>query len=34
MIKVHPGLSMWRAILGENIAKAGSDLKLDSVFID
>jgi hypothetical protein len=34
MIKVHPGLSMWRSILGENIAKAGSELKLDSVFID
>ena len=34
MIKVHPGLSMWRSILGENIAKAGTDLKLDSVFID
>ncbi len=34
MIKVHPGLSMWRTILGENIAKAGNDLKLDSVFID
>lgn len=34
MIKVHPGLSMWRSILGENIAKAGKDLQLDSVFID
>jgi hypothetical protein len=34
MIKVHPGLSMWRSILGENIGKAGSDLNLDTVFID
>jgi hypothetical protein len=34
MIKVHPGLSMWRSILGENILKAGNDLDLDSVFID
>jgi hypothetical protein len=34
MIKVHPGLSMWRSILGENIAKAGTDLNLDAVFID
>ncbi len=34
MIKVHPGLSMWRSILGENIAKPVIDMKLDSVFID
>ena len=34
MIKVHPGLSMWRSILGENIQKAGLDLDLDTVFID
>jgi hypothetical protein len=34
MIKVHPGLSMWRSILGENIGKAGTDLNLDTVFID
>lgn len=34
MIKVHPGLSMWRSILGENIQKASNDLSLDSVFID
>jgi|WetSurMetagenome_2_1015567.scaffolds.fasta_scaffold01413_2 hypothetical protein len=34
MIKVHPGLSMWRSILGENINKAGKDLDLDCVFID
>jgi hypothetical protein len=34
MVKVHPGLSMWRSILGENINKAASDLNLDCVFID
>jgi len=34
MVKVHPGLSMWRSILGEDILKATQDLKLDSVFID
>ena len=34
MIKVHPGLSIWRSILGENIGKAGNDLGLDTVFID
>jgi hypothetical protein len=34
MIKVHPGLSMWRNILGENILKAKHELDLDSIFID
>ena len=34
MIKVHPGLSMWRSILGENIGKACTDLNNDTVFID
>jgi hypothetical protein len=34
MVKIHPGLSMWRSILGENIHKASSDLDLDCVFID
>ncbi len=34
MIKVHPGLSLWRSILGENILKASQDLELDCVFID
>lgn len=34
MVKVHPGLSMWRSILGENILKAARELKLDTVFID
>jgi hypothetical protein len=34
MVKIHPGLSMWRSILGENIHKATNDLDLDCVFID
>jgi hypothetical protein len=34
MVKVHPGLSMWRSILGENIHKASNELNLDCVFID
>ncbi len=34
MIKVHPGLSMWRTILGQNIRTAAQDLALDTVFID
>jgi len=34
MVKVHPGLGMWRAILGESILKAAQELKLDCAFID
>jgi hypothetical protein len=34
MVKVHPGLSMWRTILGENILAAVGSLSLDTVFID
>ncbi|MHB9029871.1 MAG: DUF6259 domain-containing protein [Candidatus Latescibacterota bacterium] len=34
MVKVHPGLGMWRSILGENILKAVQELSLDTVFID
>lgn len=34
MVKVHPGLTMWKSILGERIKKAGEELKLDSLFID
>jgi hypothetical protein len=34
MIKVHPGLSMWRAILGRNIQEAAQGLALSTVFID
>jgi hypothetical protein len=34
MVKIHPGLSMWRSILGENIQKTALDLSLEAVFID
>lgn len=34
MVKIHPGLSMWRSILGENILKAVNDLSLETVFVD
>ncbi|MBN1478784.1 hypothetical protein JXA70_00775 [candidate division KSB1 bacterium] len=34
MIKVHPGLGMWRAILGDAILKAAQVDNLDTVFID
>jgi len=34
MIKVHPGLSMWRSILGRAILKATQDLNVDTIFID
>ena len=34
MVKIHPGLSMWRSILGERILKASRELTLDTVFID
>jgi hypothetical protein len=34
MVKIHPGLSMWRSILGENILKAVKEHSLDTVFID
>lgn len=34
MIKVHPGLTMWRSILGQQILQASADLDLDAVFID
>lgn len=34
MIKVHPGLSMWRSILGRAILEASQDLGVDSIFID
>ena len=26
MVKIHPGLSMWRSILGKNILNAAKDL--------
>lgn len=34
MVKIHPGLALWRSILAENILKAAEDLSLDAVFID
>lgn len=34
MVKIHPGLSMWRSILGERILKASKDLSLEALFID
>lgn len=34
MIKVHPGLSMWRSILGRAILDATRDLAVDTAFID
>lgn len=34
MVKVHPGLSMWRSILAENIQAAVATLSLDTVFLD
>lgn len=34
MVKVHPGLSTWRSILGDSILKAAEDLSLETVFID
>jgi hypothetical protein len=34
MVKVHPGLSMWRSILAENVQAAVQALSLDTVFLD
>jgi hypothetical protein len=34
MVKVHPGLSMWRSILGRNILDAVREHVLETVFID
>jgi hypothetical protein len=34
MVKVHPGLAMWRSILAENVQAAVKDLSLDTVFLD
>lgn len=34
IIKIHPGLSMWRHILGERIFNAVTELGIDSIFID
>ncbi len=34
MVKIHPGLSMWRSILCENILKASNELNLECAFLD
>lgn len=34
MVKIHPGLGMWRSILVENMQKAITALSLESVFLD
>ncbi len=34
MVKIHPGLSLWRSILGENVLKVRNELDLECVFID
>jgi len=34
MIKVHPGLGMWRSILAESILPAADELSLEIVFLD
>jgi len=34
MVKIHPGLSMWRSILGKNILNAARQLDLETIFID
>lgn len=34
MIKVHPGLAMWRSILAEQIRGATAEVDTDAVFID
>jgi hypothetical protein len=34
MVKIHPGLAMWRSILTEHVSKAVKDLDLRAVFLD
>jgi hypothetical protein len=34
MVKIHPGLSMWRSILGGRILKTAEELSLEALFID
>ena len=34
MVKIHPGLSMWRSILGERVQQAADSLDLETVFLD
>jgi hypothetical protein len=34
MVKIHPGLGLWRSILTENVRSAVESLSLDTVFLD
>jgi hypothetical protein len=34
MVKIHPGLAAWRAILGEHVQDGLADLPTDAVFLD
>jgi hypothetical protein len=34
MVKIHPGLSLWRSILGDAVLDAATRLDLEGVFID
>lgn len=34
MVKIHPGLSLWRSILAENVRVAAEDLSLEIAFLD
>jgi len=34
MVKIHPGLGMWRSILAENVRSALEMLSLDCIFLD
>jgi hypothetical protein len=34
MVKIHPGLGMWRAILGQRVLEAAQALSLETVFLD
>lgn len=34
MVKIHPGLGMWRAILGQRVHEAAQALSLETAFLD
>ena len=34
MVKIHPGLAMWRSMLARGVKAAADDLALDTVFLD
>ena len=34
LVKIHPGLSMWRSVLGENILKAATEYSMEAIFIN